>query len=88
MNTNLEAAEAGRKTLEGELLNQSGKPINIPQVLAAYYDSTGKIVWVNYTYLNRALEPQTPLTFALNVPEQVAANVVKYDVRVNSYRLD
>jgi hypothetical protein len=88
INARLEPAEAGRKTLEGELLNQSGKPINIPQVLASYYDGSGKIVWVNYTYLNRALQPQTPLTFSLNVPEQVAGNVAKYDVRVNSYRLD
>jgi hypothetical protein len=88
INAKLEPDEAGRKTLEGELLNQSGKAINIPQVLASYYDSSGKIVWVNQTYLNRALQPQTPLTFSLKVPEQVAGNVAKYDVRVNSYRLD
>lgn len=84
----LEPAEAGRKVLKGELLNQSGTPINIPEVLAAYYDGSGKIVWVDHTYMNRALEPQTPLAFAIKIPEQVAGNVNTYSVRVNSYRVD
>jgi hypothetical protein len=87
-NTRLESAEVGRKNLKGELLNQSGDAINIPEVVAAYYDASGKIVWVNHTYLNRAALPQTPLPFALKVPEQVAANVNSFSVRVNSYRLD
>ena len=84
----LEPAEAGRKVLKGELLNGSGTAINIPEVLAAYYDAGGKIVWVNHTYMNRALQPQTPLQFALQIPEQVAGNVSTYSVRVNSYRVD
>jgi hypothetical protein len=84
----LEPAEAGRKELKGELLNQSGTAINIPEVLAAYYDASGKIVWVNSTYMNRALEPQTPLPFVLKLPEQIAGNVSSYSVRVNSYRVD
>lgn len=87
-NAHLEPSEAGRKTLKGELVNQSGKAINIPQVLAAYYNAAGQIVWVNHTYLNRALQPQTPLAFTLRVPEQVAASVNTYSVRVNSYRVD
>lgn len=84
----LEPAEAGRKVLKGELLNQSGTAINIPEVLAAYYDAAGKIVWVNNTYMNLSLEPQTPLPFALKLPEQVAGNVSSYAVRVNSYRVE
>lgn len=86
--TKLEGAEAGRKVLKGELLNQSGTAINIPEVLAAYYDAAGKIVWVDHTYMNRALQPQTPLPFALSLPEQVAGEVSTYNVRVNSYRVD
>jgi hypothetical protein len=84
----LEPAESGRKILKGELLNQSGTAVNIPEVLAAYYDAGGKIVWVNHTYMNRALQPQTPLPFALQIPEQVAGNVSTYSVRVNSYRVN
>jgi len=38
--------------------------------------------------MNRALQPQTPLPFALQIPEQVAGNVSTYSVRVNSYRVD
>jgi hypothetical protein len=45
-------------------------------------------VWVDHTYMNRALEPQTPLAFAIKIPEQVAGNVNTYSVRVNSYRVD
>jgi hypothetical protein len=87
-NTRLEPAETGRKNLKGEIINQSGDAINIPEVLAAFYDSSGKIVWVNNTYLNRAAQPQTPLAFAMKIPEQVAGNVSEFSVRVNSYRLD
>jgi hypothetical protein len=86
--TRLDSAEAGRKLLKGELLNQSGTAINIPEVLAAYYDASGKIVWVDHTYMNRALQPQTPLPFALSLPEQVAGEVSTYNVRVNSYRVN
>jgi hypothetical protein len=84
----LEPAEVGRKNLKGELLNESGDAINIPEVVAAYYDASGKIVWVNHAYLNRAAQPQTPLPFTLKVPEQVAGNVNSFSVRVNSYRID
>jgi hypothetical protein len=84
----LEGAEAGRKVLKGELLNESGTAINIPEVLTAYYDAGGKIVWVDHTYMNRALLPQTPLPFAMKIPEQIAGNVSSYNVRVNSYRVD
>lgn len=87
-NAHLEPADAGRKNLKGELLNQSGDAINIPEVVAAYFDASGKVVWVNHTYLNRAAQPQTPLAFTLKVPEQVAANVNSFSLRVNSYRLD
>jgi hypothetical protein len=86
-NPHLEAAGT-QKLLKGELLNQSGDAINIPQVLAAFYDASGKIVWVNNTYLNRAAQPQTPLVFAMQLPERVAANVNSFSVRVNSYKLD
>jgi hypothetical protein len=38
--------------------------------------------------MNRALLPQTPLPFAMKIPEQIAGNVSSYNVRVNSYRVD
>src|SRR5947208_3426645 len=43
----LETDALGKKVLRGELVNQSGQIVNIPHVLAAYYDSNGKVIWVS-----------------------------------------
>ena len=31
--------------------------MNIPHVLAAYYDANGKVIWVSDGYVDRELEP-------------------------------
>jgi hypothetical protein len=75
----------GRKILKGSLLNQSGQTVNIAQVLAAFYDSNGKVIWVSDGYLDQALLPQAPVPFAVNIPDDVAGRVQSYRVIVNHY---
>lgn len=74
--------------LQGELINQSGQTINIPHVLATFYDSAGKVIWVADTYVDRALQPQTPLSFTVAVRQDLAPQINSYRVTVNQYSLD
>ena len=53
----LETDPLGKKVLSGQLTNQSGQIVNIPHVIAAYYDSNGKVVWVSDGYVAQALLP-------------------------------
>jgi hypothetical protein len=75
----------GRKVLHGELVDESGQIVNIPHVIAAYYDNTGKVIWVSDGYVEQALLPQVPVAFAVDVPEDIAARVQSYHVVVNYY---
>ena len=74
-----------RNVLKGELINQSGRPVNIAQVLAAYYDDSGKVIWVSDGYVDQALMPQVPVPFAVDVPDDIAARLKNYRVIVNHY---
>ncbi len=78
----------GRPVLKGELLNESGQTVNIPHVLATYYDGSGKVVWVSDGYIDQALPPQTPVPFSVGLQQDVAKNVQNYRVTVNQYSLD
>jgi hypothetical protein len=71
--------------LSGELLNEGGQVVNIPHVIAAYYDANGKVIWVSDGYVAQALLPQIPVPFAVDVPPDVAKNVHTYRVVVNHY---
>lgn len=82
----IETDALGRKVLRGELIDQSGQIVNIPHVLASYYDANGKVIWVSDGYVDQALLPQVPVTFALDVPGDVAAKVHSYHVVVNYYQ--
>jgi len=75
----------GRKILKGALVNQSGQIANIAQVLAAFYDTSGKVIWVAHGYLDQALLPQAPVPFAMDIPDDVATRVQGYHVVVNHY---
>ena len=75
----------GEPTLVGKLENQSGQIVNIPQVLATYYNKNGQIVWVNDSYVDRALLPKTPEAFALHVPADIAPQVADFRVIVSPY---
>jgi hypothetical protein len=87
-NARIETAGEGRKILRGEIENQTGSVVNIPQVLASYYDASGKVIWVSSTYLDRALLPQNPLAFTMKIPDDIAKQVQKFNIAVNSYRVD
>jgi hypothetical protein len=75
----------GNKVLSGNLLNESGRTVNIAQVLATYYDSNGKVIWVSDGYVDRALLPQTPEPFAVEMPDNTVGKVQSYRVTVNHY---
>jgi hypothetical protein len=74
-----------RNVLKGALVNQSGRPVNIAQVLAAYYDNFGKVIWVSNGYVDQALMPQVPVPFAVDIPDDIAARLKNYRVIVNHY---
>jgi hypothetical protein len=74
-----------RNVLKGELVNQSGRPVNIAQVLAAYYDNFGKVIWVSDGYVDQALMPQVPVAFAVDIPDDIAARLKNYRIIVNHY---
>jgi hypothetical protein len=78
----------GRPVLKGELLNESGVAVNIPHVLATYYDGSGKVVWVSDGYVDQALQPQVPVPFSVGLQQDVAKDVHNYRVTVNEYSLD
>jgi hypothetical protein len=78
----------GRPVLKGELLNESGLTVNLPHVLATYYDGSGKVVWVSDGYVDQALQPQTPIPFSVGLQQDIAQNVHNYRVTVNQYSLD
>lgn len=84
----IETNAAGKKVLRGELVNQSGQIVNIPHVLATFYDNAGKVIWVNDGYVDKALQPQTPVPFAVDLRDDLASNVQSYRVSVNEYSMD
>jgi hypothetical protein len=88
MNQKLDQDAQGRAVLHGELLNQSGETVNIPHVIASFYDSNGKVVWVSDGYVERALLPQASEEFAVEVPKSLAGKVQNFHVVVNHYSLE
>lgn len=84
----VETDSRGRHVLKGELVEQSGEIVNIPHVLATYYDNAGKVIWVSDGYVDQALLPQTPVPFAVDLNDEAAANVHNYRVTVNEYILN
>src|SRR5579871_1252548 len=84
----IEKDPTGRTMLQGELLNESGQIVNIPHVLATFYDNSGKVIWVADAYSDHALQPQTPQPFSVALRDDLAANVHTYRVTVNQYSLN
>ncbi len=75
----------GRHVLEGELQNQSGMVVNIPHVLVTCYNNIGQVIWVSDGYVDRALLPQTPEAFSVDIPDDIAGQTQSYRVVVNQY---
>jgi hypothetical protein len=84
----IEKDAKGRTVLKGELLNESGQTVNIPHVLATFYDNSGKVIWVSDGYIDHALLPQAPQPFAVDLRDDLAANVHSYRVTTNEYSLN
>jgi len=62
-------------SLTGKLLNQSGQVVNVAHVLGTFYDKSGQLVWVADQYVDRALLPETPVSFSISLPADIAAKV-------------
>lgn len=62
-------------SLTGQLTNQSGQVVSVAHVLGTFYDKNGQVVWVADQYVDRALLPQTPVSFEIRIPEDLARRV-------------
>jgi len=87
MNQKLETDAQGHSILRGDLLNESGQTVNIPHVIASFYDNNGKVVWVCDGYVEQALLPQSTESFAVEIPQTLAGKVQSFHVVVNQYSL-
>jgi hypothetical protein len=84
----IEKADTGHSLLKGELMNQSGELVNIPHVIATFYDNAGRVIWISDGYVDEALKPQIPISFAVDLRDDVVPNVKSYRVTVNHYTMD
>ena len=66
---------APEPSLSGELVNQSGQAVNVAHVLGTFYDKGGQVIWVADQYVDRALLPQLPVSFAMPVPVDIVGKV-------------
>ena len=87
MNQRIETDVQGKSVLHGDLLNQGGQTVNIPHVIASFYDNNGKVVWVSDGYVDRALLPQSSQSFAVEIPKNLSTVVHSFHVVVNQYSL-
>jgi hypothetical protein len=87
MNQRIESDSQGKSVLHGDLLNQSGEIVNIPHVIASFYDNSGKVVWVSDGYVDQALLPQSSEPFAVEIPKSLSTSVHGFHVVVNQFSL-
>lgn len=83
----LDVDAQGHTVLRGDLMNESGQTVNIPHVIASFYDNNGKVVWVSDGYVQRALLPQSSEPFAVEIPKNLSGKVHNFHVVVNQYSL-
>jgi hypothetical protein len=62
-------------SLTAQLVNQSGRVVNVAHLLGTFYDKNGQVVWVADRYIDRALLPQTPVPFDIHIPEDLARRI-------------
>ena len=72
-------------SLTGQLSNQSGHTVNVAHVLSTFYDKDGQVVWVAGEYIDRALQPQTPVTFRVSVPQDLSNKISNERTVVATY---
>jgi hypothetical protein len=74
-------------SLSGSVVNQSGQIANIAHVLGTFYDKDGNIVWVADQYVDHALLPQTPVSFNIHIPEDLARKISSQRTVVSTYSM-
>lgn len=74
-------------SLTGEVVNQSGQIANIAHVLGTFYDKDGNLVWVADQYVDHALLPQTPVSFNIHIPEDLARKITSQRTVVSTYSM-
>jgi hypothetical protein len=74
-------------SLTGSVVNQSGQIANIAHVLGTFYDKDGNIVWVADQYVDHALLPQTPVSFNIHIPEDLARKISSQRTVVSTYSM-
>lgn len=74
-------------SLNGQLSNQSGHVVNVAHVLSTFYDKNGQVVWVGGQYIDRVLQPQTPVDFTIPIPGDLAKKISSQRTVVATYSL-
>jgi hypothetical protein len=74
-------------SLTGQVVNQSGQIANVAHVLSTFYDNSGNIVWVADRYVDHALAPQTPVSFNIPIPEDLAHKISSQRTVVSTYSM-
>jgi hypothetical protein len=87
MNQKIDADAQGKSVLHGDLMNESGQTVNIPHVIASFYDNNGKVVWVADGYVEQALLPQSTSPFTVEIPKSLSSKVQNFHVVVNQYSM-
>ena len=72
-------------SLTGQLINQSGQNVSVAHVLGTFYDKNGNVVWVADQYIDTALLPQSPVSFSIPIPEDLARQISTERTVVASY---
>ena len=72
-------------SLTGKLVDEGGQVVNVAHVLGTFYDKNGKLVWVADHYMDRALLPQTPASFTITLPPDIAGQVSSERAVVATY---
>lgn len=84
---NLRLNPAPEDSLSGQLMNQGGQVVNIAHVLGTFYDKGGQLVWVAGSYVDRALPPRTPVSFKIEIPQDLVKKISSDRAIVASYRM-
>lgn len=71
--------------LTGEISNQSGEVVHFAHVLSTFYDKNGQLVWIAGKYVSRALLPESPVSFSIPVPEDIAGEISSERTVVATY---
>lgn len=72
-------------SLSGEVVDPTGHPVSVIHILGALYDKNGNIIWMVQDYLNRAVYPETPTTFNIPIPQDLARKVSSQRTLVGSF---